>query len=217
MKNTKQEIVDTAILLFNESGFKNVALSQIASTVGISNGNLNYHFKKKDDLVLAIFQKMVTEIDDVINRFKVNPSVRGILKQITMAYDFQLKYRFFYQDTLEIVRAYSSIAEAYHADVLNSIKHIRSSLDSCVKKGIFQPEPFLGAYDYLAHSLWMHGALWLIQLSVLQNDNNKPEFFAHSTVGLFYPYLTPEGLSELQSIQYLGFAKIPDPLGLENE
>jgi len=212
MKNTKQEIINAAILLFNQSGFRNVTLSQIALKIGISNGNLNYHFQKKDDLIRAIFYQMEKEINEVFNYFSGASSIKGILEQIIISYSSQLKYRFFFQDTLEIIRAYPKIAKVHHKEVLQYTKHIRRSLAACVAQGIFRPEPFLGAYDYLAHSLWLHSAFWLNQLSLLQNDSNKPEIFAHSIASLFYPHLTPKGLSELEAINYLDFVKNISPI-----
>jgi len=46
MQHTKQKIVNTTIRLFNESGFANVSLPHIAKAMGISLGNLTYHFPK---------------------------------------------------------------------------------------------------------------------------------------------------------------------------
>ena len=41
---TKQKIVHASIKLFNENGVANVRLQQIADEIGISVGNLAYHF-----------------------------------------------------------------------------------------------------------------------------------------------------------------------------
>jgi len=207
MKNIKHQILDTAIKLFNKSGFKNVAISQIASEIGISNGNLNYHFKKKDDLMLAIFERMDEEQGEILIRFKSYPNLKGFIEQTDIFYRFQLKYRFFYLDTLEIGRAYPKISEAHRKYSLRSIQHIRDSLEYGVKRGVFQLEPFPDAYDYLAYTIWMKGAFWLVQMEILQKDCKDTEVFIHSFTSLWQPYLTSKGLEELKAIKQLGITK----------
>lgn len=52
--NIKQAILDTARQLFNEKGFHDTCMRDIASALHISVGNLTYHYKKKEDLIEAI-------------------------------------------------------------------------------------------------------------------------------------------------------------------
>lgn len=50
----KQAIMDTARQLFNEKGFHDTGMRDIATALNISVGNLTYHYKKKEDLIEAI-------------------------------------------------------------------------------------------------------------------------------------------------------------------
>ena len=54
MKDTRQLILNTARVLFNEKGFNSVSLREIAETIGISKGNLTYYFNKKEDIIEAL-------------------------------------------------------------------------------------------------------------------------------------------------------------------
>ena len=51
MKKTKERIKDKARELFNVQGMSDTSLRNIAQALGISQGNLNYHYKVKQDLV----------------------------------------------------------------------------------------------------------------------------------------------------------------------
>ena len=42
--NTKAEIIEVAKKLFNERGYNDVSTQSISDAMGISKGNLNYHF-----------------------------------------------------------------------------------------------------------------------------------------------------------------------------
>lgn len=69
-KSTRERIVNAADQLFYERGFENARFAQLAETVDISVGNINYHFKTKDSLLQAVIslrlsntQRMLAEWD----------------------------------------------------------------------------------------------------------------------------------------------------------
>ena len=53
--NTKEKIIRTSIALFNLHGERAITTNHIASNLGISPGNLYYHFKNKEDIIRNIF------------------------------------------------------------------------------------------------------------------------------------------------------------------
>jgi len=71
MQHTKQKIVNTTIRLFNESGFANVSLPHIAKAMGISLGNLTYHFPKKDQLIMSIFDAFVEDLGRITKGYQL--------------------------------------------------------------------------------------------------------------------------------------------------
>ena len=55
---TRDRILETALALFNQDGFAKVTTARIAAEVGISEGNLWYHFRTKRDLVVALWEQL---------------------------------------------------------------------------------------------------------------------------------------------------------------
>ena len=53
-KNLKIEIQTKASELFNQKGYKNTTMRDIASALNISLGNLTYHYHKKEDLMMQL-------------------------------------------------------------------------------------------------------------------------------------------------------------------
>ena len=54
---TKDKILQASIELFNQVGERQVTTNHIAAHLGISPGNLYYHFRNKEDIVRQIFKE----------------------------------------------------------------------------------------------------------------------------------------------------------------
>ena len=67
---TKQKIINQAITAYNAFGLTNVTSRDLAKDLGISHGNLQYHFKNKETLLLAIYNQMKTEISGIYENKK---------------------------------------------------------------------------------------------------------------------------------------------------
>ena len=53
---TRDTILESSLIMFNERGFKGVTTSSIADTTGILEGSLWYHFNTKKDILSAHIQ-----------------------------------------------------------------------------------------------------------------------------------------------------------------
>src|SRR5438128_6679235 len=55
----RTEIVDAAAAVINEQGIQRLSLSEIEKKVGMSRGQLTYYFKTKEDILLAVFDRLI--------------------------------------------------------------------------------------------------------------------------------------------------------------
>lgn len=51
---TRDRIIHSATELFNDQGERNITTNHIAAHLGISPGNLYYHFRNKEDIIHSI-------------------------------------------------------------------------------------------------------------------------------------------------------------------
>ncbi len=61
--NTKDKILYTSLRLFSKKGYDGVSMREIAAEVGIKGASIYAHFKGKQDIFDAIFEKMKTSYD----------------------------------------------------------------------------------------------------------------------------------------------------------
>lgn len=63
MSNTRERILATSLELFNRHGERNVTTNHIAEALGISPGNLYYHFRNKSEIVFELFQRYQASVE----------------------------------------------------------------------------------------------------------------------------------------------------------
>jgi len=139
----------------------NVTLRDIAGALEISTGNLAYHYKNKDHIIKAAFEKMQTERDDILSGSQQIPSLDKIYKQNKLFTRLGKKYLFLYVDTVHILRNYPNIATLHRSYLEQSIKYVKGTLEYSVGSGNMRPEKVEGEYDRLSHAMWMVMTFWL--------------------------------------------------------
>ncbi len=65
-EQTRLNIVKAANKLFYQQGFHKTAFSDIVKAVGLSKGNITYHFKSKDDILQAVFERRIEKTKEVL-------------------------------------------------------------------------------------------------------------------------------------------------------
>ena len=103
-RRTRERILEAGLRLFNDFGEPNVTTTVIADDLGISPGNLYYHFHNKDEIVEAIFAKFEREILEILsvptNR---QANVDDIWLFLHLLFETIWTYRFFYRDLNDLL------------------------------------------------------------------------------------------------------------------
>src|SRR5712692_7739593 len=62
----REQIVEAAVAVITEQGLQNLSLSEIEKKAGMSRGQLTYYFPAKEDILLAVFDRLVLQIHERI-------------------------------------------------------------------------------------------------------------------------------------------------------
>jgi AcrR family transcriptional regulator len=103
-RQTRERILDTSLAMFNAQGEPNVTTNHIADELGMSPGNLYYHFRNKDDIVEQLFSRYETRIDDALLVPQERlPNLEDIWLQLHLVFECMWAYRFLYRDLVDIL------------------------------------------------------------------------------------------------------------------
>jgi len=191
--NTRDRITKAAVKLFNERGIGPVTLRDIAEEIGISIGNLAYHFKNKDYIIAEIYERMESERQARLSEVQLIPSFENANKQALAILKISLEYQFFFLDIPAILRAYPAIAETHRKQMRTQIEYLKAILDYSVGSGNLKPEPYKGCYQRLAETVWSVIYFWIMGESVRGIKKHNTNEARTAMWALVEPHLTEKG------------------------
>lgn len=116
MEKTRDKIAHTARTLFNQHGFFSVSLRMIALECHISVGNLNYHFKQREDLLKDLYFTMVKIFDARLDSGIPPLLTRPIFDTIVASSMKRMyEYRFFWTDLYRLLQLDEQIANHFRS------------------------------------------------------------------------------------------------------
>lgn len=202
MRNTKANILKAALGLFNENGFVNVRLQHIADQAFISVGNLAYHYQNKQEILLALYERIAKAQVELHNELNVVPLFEHLDKHWENVYDVQDEYRFFYIDTLEILRSNSAIQEKHRNQIVWEEWQLRQMLRFNISRGSILVNEQQNAVEQLVELLCLSENMWKQKALIKGEEITKGRFKAFLW-SIIEPYLTPIGQQEYRQMAHL--------------
>jgi AcrR family transcriptional regulator len=103
-QRTQERVLAAALDLFNTHGESAVTTGHIADALNISPGNLYYHFRNKDDIVLALFRRFEAAIDvDPPAAAPATTGLQHLWMYLHVMFDCIWEYRFIYRNLDDLV------------------------------------------------------------------------------------------------------------------
>jgi len=203
MKNTKEKILKTSLELFNEYGLSKVTLRTIANKMGISQGNLNYHFKKREDIIEALYFQLVSNIDKSMSNNKQSNDLLQLLLDIsqTIMTNF-FEYRFFLLDFVQIMRENKKIRTHYSNLTKQREQQFSIIFNMLVEHNLMRKEVFPNEYKNLYKRFQILSDFWISDAEINSSKITPKAILKYSEILIqaIYPYLTKEGQKRYHSL-----------------
>jgi AcrR family transcriptional regulator len=208
MKKTREIILDTSLELFNSLGLSKVTLRTIANKMEISQGNLNYHFKKREDIIETLYFQLVQNVDSSMSSMKEPKNPFQLLVSIsqTIMSNF-FEYRFFLLDFVQIMRENKKIRTHYtELTILRELQFL-SLFNLLIENDLMRKEVLPNEYKNLYKRFQMLSEFWISDAEIHNSKIIKKTISTYSVIltQAIFPYLTLKGQKEYYSIVSGGF------------
>lgn len=199
---TRDKIIHASIALFNDQGERNITTNHIASHLGISPGNLYYHFRNKEDIIYAIYSEYA---DDLISQFQnlgeTQSPLDSILKYMDIVFQLISKFRFFYSNLPVLLSKNPALKKRYSEIQREIVIKVSSMLVSLKESNILNIKD--EELDDLTCLLRLTTTFWL---SYLQTQNEVPKIDDASLYdgllkifALLSPYVTEDARDDFEN------------------
>ncbi len=197
--NTKAKIIATAIDLFNIHGTKAISTNHIAKEMGISPGNLYYHFRSKNDIIRSISDNFSNELGSV---FKIQlDTIADFSSNLTSLFNrffkIQQSYQFLFLEGVHLTKQDSRLLDNY-TNLRSLIKKGYHELLSNLVKIKIMKRQSLNIIDDLLDAQWI--IMWYWINHTILDRNTYDDFQIKKGIKLSFsiikPYLTLIGKVE---------------------
>lgn len=191
--STRDRVLEACRKLFNERGPAAVTTAEIAATVNINEGNLYYYFKKKEQMVLALFEQFEVALAE-ISRRKLEAVDAGTADEDSIMEFFKLawEWRFFYRDGPALYALAPGLRERNKVVSERSHEAAKRLLLLAIERGRLEVPP--AAVDKLVVNAWIICTFWIEYLQVSRGvtriTRKHLEMGYEQVQSLYWPYAT---------------------------
>ncbi|TWB58451.1 TetR family transcriptional regulator [Rhizobium sp. ERR 922] len=208
--DTRERILVSTLSLFNQKGPEAVTTAEIAKAVHINQGNLYYHFRTKESLVLALFSRFEADALALVRQADCvegadSKAYAGFLRKW---FSLVWTHRFLFRDIPGLL----AIAPGLGGPILMVSAGMRVSVDA-----IFQRMEEAGLISTAAEernalmtNMRIVATYWAVYLGLQEGVGELTPQHVHWGLGqvasLLRPYLSPQARADLEEMLAEPFA-----------
>ena len=134
-RRTAERILEVTLELFNRFGEPNVSTTLISAELGISPGNLYYHYPAKDELINSLFDRYEKALNELLN---ASDSVRDVEDAWFFMHTLFVliwQYRCWYRDLNDLLSKNRRLETHFQWVLKNKARSVKAMLDSMSRAG----------------------------------------------------------------------------------
>lgn len=191
-RDTRDRISDAALSLFNADGSHAVSTRHVAAKLGISPGNLYYHFANKEEIVLELYGRIEAQLLGIVAPLQdPAPAFEDALAYLDRIFGHLWDFRFFYRDLTTLLQEVPGLKERYR-DLSERVRaNARRIFASMVEAGWMTASD--EQIDLLATNAWIVLSHWFTHWQVTARRKSLRSADIHEgirhLVALFSPLL----------------------------
>ena len=205
-RRTAQRILEAALDLFNRFGEPNVSTTLVAAELGISPGNLYYHYPAKDELINRLYENYQAELDALLHASEDVHDVEDAWFFIHSLVELIWHHRFLYRDLNDLLSKNRRLETHFQWVLKNKTRAVKTLLDGMSRSGAMSIDS--RELEATATSMVVVLTYWLSFEYVrdprraLEPENAQAALLrgAHHVLNLLIPYLEQGQRAHLQAL-----------------
>ncbi len=137
-RRTAERILEVTLALFNRFGEPNVSTTLISAELGISPGNLYYHYPAKDELINSLFDRFEHALNELLGASEGVRDVEDAWFFMHTLFELIWQYRFLYRDLNDLLSKNRRLETHFQSVLKNKTKAVKALLDSMSRNGAIQ-------------------------------------------------------------------------------
>lgn len=201
--NTYTRIIEAALTLFNEEGERHISTNHIAAHLGISPGNLYYHFRNKDEIIVQLHQRYSNDMMTCIQSAEAPQSLQDVANHLENVFSIMWHYRFLFSDMNALLLRNAELLGAHNVFTREKASPlVQRYLAQLAKIGIIEGSQ--EDIQSLALNMWIITKYWFDFHGSVRGKRKLQEDSKHLGVlrnlSLIRPYLTEQYRQEWHEV-----------------
>ena len=134
-RRTAERILEVSLDLFNRFGEPNVSTTLISAELGISPGNLYYHYPAKDELINALFDRYERALGEILQAADGVENVEDAWLFFHMLFELIWSSRFLYRDLNDLLSKNRRLETHFQFVLKNKQRAMHALLDGLARSG----------------------------------------------------------------------------------
>ena len=205
-RRTAERILEVTLALFNRFGEPNVSTTLISAELGISPGNLYYHYPAKDELINALFDRYEKALNELLDASDGVRNVEDAWFFMHTLFELIWQYRFLYRDLNDLLSKNRRLETHFQAVLINKARAVKTLLDGMSRAGALTTAS--RELEATATSMVVVLTYWLSfeyvrdPRNALEPANAQAALLrgAHHVLNLLIPYLETGQRAHLQAL-----------------
>ncbi|MDO5687557.1 MAG: TetR/AcrR family transcriptional regulator [Neisseria sp.] len=189
--NTYERIIDASLKLFNEEGERKISTNHISMHLVMSPGNLYYHFRNKDEIIMQLFKRYRHDILTFLEDSEAPQDAAGMRRFIADIFNIMWDYRFFFSDVNTLLSRSSELQDEHEKFTLDQISPlIASYLERMNKSGVLSMDET--DTEFFTVNFWILIKYWFVFDKSIHNnhlDESSKRRGLRQILGLLRPYV----------------------------
>ena len=205
-RQTAERIVASALGLFNRFGEPNVAATVVAADLGISPGNLYYHYPGKEDIVNHLFGQYLNDLQALLPASQDVKDLEDAWFFMHSLFELVWRYRFLYRDLNDLLSKYRQLEQQVKQVLANKHAAFLTLLKRMTDQGLLTQnatERDSSATQMLVMLTWWLSYEYVRDPRHALEDANAQGGVsrgAQQVLGLLLPYLQAQPKAQLTAL-----------------